>query len=128
MNENDLDELDLSNMTTKLTNLQVRANALTSVVGLGRLRNLERICLGENQLTSLVDIENLTSLTHLDCVANSLSLSSFPSLRRLVNMQDLRLNFNQFAAAPDGIDALTRLEILFVSLFSLLKNIVNLCI
>jgi len=100
-------------------------NELDSLVGIENLTNLTILYFNNNQLNSLEGIKNLTNLIELDCSHNK--LSSLVGIENLTNLTKLYCCNNQLSSLV-GIENLTNLRILYCTRNQLnsLKGIENL--
>ena len=91
---------------TRLTNLNLFRNRLTSVDGIGRLTALTQLMLGDNRLVSLPrEIGQLRALERLDAYANR--LTSLPSeIGRLRSLRELYVMNNHLTWLPSTFDRL----------------------
>jgi Leucine-rich repeat (LRR) protein len=101
---------------------------LTSLEGIEKLVNLERLYCNNNQLISLEGIENLVNLNMLYC--NNNQLISLEGIENLVDLTYLECNNNQLTSLKE-IENVVNLKILSCNnnkLTSLegIKNVVNL--
>ena len=101
---------------TQLRKLYLFENQLTALPeSLDRLTQLEALYLGGNRLTALPEsLGSLTELQELSLWSNQ--LTTLPeSIDRLTQLQQLYLANNQLTALPESIDRLTQLQTLYLA-------------
>jgi len=99
----------------KLSVLEMRGNQLTSTVGLG-LPKLQRLYLGENQITEIVDLEKCTALKILHLRGNGETTNQLENLdgfsKNMVALQYLNLRGTKISALKAEIKKIKCLPML----------------
>ena len=93
----------------KVWSMHFTSAGLTSVKGLEKLTNLERLGLYGNQLTDVMGLERLTKLKFLDL--NNNKLTNVNGLEKLTQLTTLYLYGNQLTSV-EGLENLTQLMLL----------------
>ena len=94
---------------TKLTGLDLSANAITDVSPLRNLTQLRLLNLSDNSLTSIENLSGLTNLTRLNVSRNS--LTALTGIGAMTQLTHLDLSDNSLTALT-GIEDLTQLTYL----------------
>ena len=94
---------------TKLSSLDLSANAITDVSPLRNLTQLTLLNLADNSLTSIENLSNLTNLIRLNVSRNS--LTAFTGIADMTKLTHLDLSDNNLTALT-GIEDMTQLTYL----------------
>ena len=94
---------------TKLTGLDLSANAITDVSPLRNLTQLRFLTLSDNSLTSIENLSGLTNLIRLNVSRNS--LTAFTGIAAMTQLTHLDLSDNSLTALT-GIEDMTQLTYL----------------
>ena len=99
---------DDADIFIKIKILYCSNNQLTSIVGLENLPNLELFYCYNNQLTSIIGLENLPNLERFDCNNNRLNM--IPEIEHLINLGWLNCQDNQLESLS-GIENCLNLHV-----------------
>ena len=94
-------------------------NKLTKIENLENLTNLQVLYLNSNQLTKIENLGNLTNFLYLLDLGNN-KLAKIENLEKLINLHWLHLGKNQFTKI-ENLEKLTNLEGLYLNLNELAK-------
>eukprot|EP00965_Chrysotila_dentata_P115360 3812845-Pleurochrysis_carterae.AAC.1 len=97
-----------------LRELSLHVHVLPRAVGLTRMTQLQRLCMTDVGLQSMVGIQECTALMHLDLSQNSIPEMDVDVLSRLTNLRCLWLNQNRISRIQ-GLKPLNRLNTLWLA-------------